>query len=129
MFYTLTTTNKNVIRVGHAGMLSCSVMSDFFDPTDRSPLSMEFLCKKTGMGWHFLLQGIFSTQGLNLLMSLASSALAGGFFTTWEARGKDMFYYSNKSYKHLGINLEKMWNTIFEKKITKYLKGIKENLN
>ena len=81
------------------------------------------------MGWHFLLQGIFSTQGLNLLVSLASPALAGGFFTTWEARGKDMFYYSNKSYKHLGINLEKMWNTVFEKKITKYLKGIKENLN
>ena len=33
------------------------------------------------MGCHFLLQGIFPTEGLNLV-SLASPALAGGFFTT-----------------------------------------------
>ena len=43
--------------------------------------------KNTGVGCHFLLQGIFPTQGLipSLLMS---PALAGGFFTTsatWEA--------------------------------------------
>ena len=34
--------------------------------------------KNTGVGCHFLCQGIFLTQGL----SLASPALAGGFFTT-----------------------------------------------
>ena len=40
--------------------------------------------KNTGIGCHFLLQGIFPTQGL---MSLMSPALAGGFSTigaTWE---------------------------------------------
>ena len=40
----------------------------------------------TGVGCHFLLQGIFPTQGLN--PCLMSPALAGGFFTastTWEA--------------------------------------------
>ena len=36
----------------------------------------DFPGKNTGMGCHFLLQGIFLTQGLNL-----SPALAGGFFT------------------------------------------------
>ena len=41
------------------------------------------------MGCHFLLQGIFSTQGLNPL-SLVSPALADGFFTT-EPRGNSTF--------------------------------------
>ena len=47
-----------------------------------------FLCswdspgKNTGVGRHFLLQGIFLTQGLNPHLSLMSPALAGGFFTT-----------------------------------------------
>ena len=42
--------------------------------------------KNTGVGSHFLLQGISLTQGPNLCL-LMSSALAGGFFTastTWE---------------------------------------------
>ena len=42
--------------------------------------------KNTGVGCHFLLQGIFPTQGSN--QYLASSASAGGFSTTstnWEA--------------------------------------------
>ena len=37
--------------------------------------------KNTGVGCHFLLQGIFLTQGSNLV-SLMAPALAGGFFTT-----------------------------------------------
>ena len=32
----------------------------------QAPLSMEFSCKNTGVGCHFLPQGIFLTQGLNL---------------------------------------------------------------
>ena len=32
----------------------------------QAPLSMEFPGKNTGMGCHFLLQGIVLTQGLNL---------------------------------------------------------------
>ena len=38
-----------------------------------------FPSKNTGMGCHFLLQGIFPTQGSNS-MSFVSPALAGGFF-------------------------------------------------
>ena len=32
----------------------------------QAPLSMGFLDKNTGVGCHFLLQGIFPTQGSNL---------------------------------------------------------------
>ena len=53
----------------HLQMPLCSVMSDFLWPNEL--LSARLLClwdfpgKKTGVGCHFLLQGIFSTQGLN----------------------------------------------------------------
>ena len=50
--------------------VSCSVMCVFF-PTVRTialqaPLSIGFTGKKSGVGSHSLLQGIFLTQGLNL---------------------------------------------------------------
>ena len=50
--------------------VSCSVMSDSFLP--HEPSSARLLCpwnspgKNTGVGFHFLLQGIFPTQGSNL---------------------------------------------------------------
>ena len=47
----------------------------------QSPLSMEFSSKNTGAGYHFLLQGIFPTQGIEPT-SLTSPTLAGVFFTT-----------------------------------------------
>ena len=55
----------------------------------EAPLSVGFSDKNTGVGCHFLLQGIFLTQGWNpgLLRLLQS----GRFFTTsttWEAPGK-----------------------------------------
>ena len=53
----------------------------------KGPPSMGFSGEEYRVGFHALLQGIFSTLGLNL--SLTSPALAGGFFTTcstWEAR-------------------------------------------
>ena len=57
---------------------------------DHSPLGSSvhgiFPGKSTELGCHFLLQGIFLMQGLNL--SLMSPALTGRFFTTsvtWEA--------------------------------------------
>ena len=46
----------------------------------------DFPGKITGVGFHFLLQGIFSIQGLNVRL-LNTPILAGGFFTTnttWE---------------------------------------------
>ena len=55
----------------------------------KSWLPMGFSRQKYWSVLHVLLQGIFLTQGSNpRLLSLASPALAGGFFTTsttWEA--------------------------------------------
>ena len=70
----------------------CSVMSDFL--LSHRLWSIRILCpwnfpgKNTGGSCHFLLQGIFLTQGLNPCL-LKPHALAGGFFTTgtiWEAQ-------------------------------------------
>ena len=61
------------------------------DPPGWQPA--RFLClwnylgKNTGVGCHFLLQGIFLTQGLNHVSCV--SALAGGFLnhcSTWKVR-------------------------------------------
>ena len=62
-----------------------------FDPTDYSQPA-RLLCPRnfpgrdTGVGCHFLFEGIFLAQGLNLA-SLASSSLVGVSFTT-EPPGK-----------------------------------------
>ena len=50
-------------------MFSCSVVSNSAEPVDSSPPGSSVLGhssdKKTGVGCHALLQGIFPTQGLN----------------------------------------------------------------
>ena len=43
----------------------CSVVMTLWDPMDRG---WDFPGKNTGVGCHFLLQGIFPTQGLNLIL-------------------------------------------------------------
>ena len=53
----------------HITLFSCSVLSDSLqlhglEPA-RLPYPWNFPGKNTGMGCHFLLQGIFLTQGLN----------------------------------------------------------------
>jgi len=45
--------------------------------TNQAPLSMGFPWHEYGMGCHFLVQGIFTTQEIEP----GSPALAGGFFT------------------------------------------------
>ena len=45
---------------------SRSVMADYLQP--QVPLSMEVTGKNTGVGCHFLLQGIFLIQGSNLAL-------------------------------------------------------------
>ena len=71
-----------------------SVVSNSWQPHGLQPTRL--LCpghspgKNIGVGCHFLLQGIFPTQGLN--HTSFSPALAGRFFTMraiWEARKSD----------------------------------------
>ena len=42
----------------------CPTLCDLFDWGLRAPVSIGFSNKNTGVGCHFLLQGIFTTQGL-----------------------------------------------------------------
>ena len=62
-----------------------SVVSESLRPCGlwpARPLPMGFSGKNTAVGCHFLLQGIFTTQGLNPHLP-ASPAVVGGFLTTW----------------------------------------------
>ena len=66
-FHVLAMVNSAAMKIG---VHTCSVMSDSLQP--HRPLPTRFLCpwdypgKNTGVGCHFLLQGIFLTQGSNL---------------------------------------------------------------
>ena len=80
------------LSTGHACVLSHFSRVQLFATLWIAPTRLlrpwNFPGKNTALGCHFLLQGIFLTQGLN--PCLMSHALAGGFFTTratWEARG------------------------------------------
>ena len=54
----------------HVCLLNCFVIDNFCNPMDCStPVSsVHFPGKNTGVGCHFLLQWIFSTQGSNLCL-------------------------------------------------------------
>ena len=49
----------------------------------EAPLSMGFSSKNVGVGWHFLLQGIFPTQGFNPGLLHCRQILYP--WVTWEA--------------------------------------------
>ena len=44
---------------------SCPTVSTLWTVAHQTPLSMEFSSRNTGVGSHFLLQGIFPIQGSN----------------------------------------------------------------
>ena len=66
-------------------ILNHPVLSNSLQPHGLWPTRLlcpwDFLGKNNGVGCHFLLTGIFPTQGSN--PCLLSSCIAGGFFTHW----------------------------------------------
>ena len=90
----------------HECMLSHSVMSNSLWSHGLQPGRLlcpwDFPSKNTRAGYHFLLQGIFLTQGLN--SHRLSSALEGRFFTT-EPPGKPQLY-ETMAYNGLGSKLQ-----------------------
>ena len=75
-----------VIHV-RAQSLSCVRLCSPMDCNPPGSSVVNFLGRNTGAGWHFLLQGDLPDSGMEP-ESLASPALADGFFTTsttWEA--------------------------------------------
>ena len=80
-----TVTEQDDSDRAHCVLCAQSQLCPIRDLVDSSPQGSSiygfFPGKNTGAGCHFLLQEIFPTQGTEP-MSLASLALAGGFFTT-----------------------------------------------
>ena len=76
-------------------VFSCSVVSDSLQHFGLQPARLlcpwDFSSQNTGVGCHFLLQGIFLTQGSNL-HRLCLPALASGFFTTSAKLSKPLFF-------------------------------------
>ena len=56
--------------LGGGGLVakSCLTLATPWTVALQAPLSMDFPGKNAGVGCHFLLQGIFPTQGLNLCL-------------------------------------------------------------
>ena len=58
---------KETVLIPIVALFSCSVVSDSYDPMDCSPTRLlcpwDSLGKNTGVGCHFVLQGISPTQG------------------------------------------------------------------
>ena len=83
--------------------------------------------KNTGVGCHYLPQGIFPTRGSNLCL-LTSSALAGGFFTTsitWEAGLLSQRLAKNQRIDDTEILTNRICQT-FWVKLLDHLKGKQE---
>ena len=77
----------------------------------QAPLSLGFSRKKTGVGCHALLQGIFPTQGLNLYL-FSSPVFAGGFFTTsttWEVWRRNTLQNKWTSASCVCESLRRVW--------------------
>ena len=73
------------LRLQSLGRVQCSATPG--NVARPAPPFVRLPGKKTGVGCHFLHQGIFLTQGLNLRLLLLCPALAGRLFTA-EPPGK-----------------------------------------
>ena len=84
-------------------LFSCSVVSDCCDSMDGTGLGSsvhgDFPGKNTRVGCHFLIQGIFPTQGSNPHL-LQVSCIADGFFIV-EPLGSQDRVLETKLFSHL----------------------------
>ena len=80
-------------------------------PSPRLLCPWDFSGKNTAVGCHFLLQGIFPSQGLNL----GSPALAGGFFFfcklfNWRLITRGWFLWIKSRESALGVHVSPILN-------------------
>ena len=78
----------------------------------------DFLGKKTGLGCHFLLQGIFPSQGSNLHLLLDRSILY--HWVTWEALPTPVFLYkpvAGTSTHSLSSHLPPWWGRLLKSQL------------
>ena len=85
--FTIFQDSKTISKTVCILRVSCSVESTLCDPTGCSPpgsCPWDLLGKNTGVGCHFLLQGIFLTQGLKACLLHCRWVLY--HWATWEAQ-------------------------------------------
>ena len=119
-------TNRNVILMYESESerkWSHSVVSDSLQPCGLWPTRLfcpwDFPGKNTGVGCHFLLQGIFLTQGSNpgLLHCGQTKADAGRCFNLWATREAPCIGISNAfsiQYSLITMNLDQYVQTVKE---------------
>ena len=79
--------------------LCLSLLWPYGLPPARLICPWNILCKNTGGGWHFLLQGIFSTQGRTCISCIGRQILY--HWATREAPATIIHYYNNQSLNRL----------------------------
>ena len=86
---------------------SCPTLWDPRDCAHQDPLSGGSPGKNTGVGCHVLLQGIFSTQGLNpgLLPQFFFFAIFSIFFSPRPGSCQNSYYYANECISLVSFNL------------------------
>ena len=67
----------------------CLILCNPMDFSCQAPLSMRFPGKNTGVGYHFLLKGIFLTQGSNLGFLLGRQILY--HWAIWENHSRESY--------------------------------------
>ena len=91
-------------------LFSCPVMSNSLQPhglqPDRLLCPWNFPGRNTGLGCHFLLQGIFLTQGVNPHL-LQVSCIAGKFFTANPLGLPCVLYLRYKQFLTLYLNKDR----------------------
>ena len=75
---------------------SCPILVTQWTVAHQAPLSIGFPVRRTGVGCHFLLQGIFLTQGLDL------GLLHCRQIPTWATREANIFFIHSSVEGHLG---------------------------
>ena len=96
-------------------MLNCSVRSDFLWPHGLQPTRLfcplNFPGKNTGVGCHFVLQGIFPTQGLKLCLFSLLHWLVGSL-PLWHLRSQPEFPVTKHNRKQY-LHVHALWTGLF----------------
>ena len=104
---------------------ACSAMSDSLWPHGLEPTGSlcpwDSLGKNTGVGCHFFLQGIFSTQGANLHLLQVSciSRKVLYHWATWEVK-----WNKSNEERQISYGFTHMWSIKWKNKWTKKLNKI-----
>ena len=103
--YNFTVTTHEILMVKMCWLIRnlcmcvCSVVSNSLQPHGLYPARLlcpsNFQGNDTGVGWHFLLQGIFSAQGVNPHLLCLLHQQANSLPVSHERSPRNLYRYSN----------------------------------